>query len=434
MDSQLREEILKMRFPDIYGRFKKGRLTCEEAAEVLGVSVSTFYRKRQRYESDDFDGGFDIRLGKSSPHRAANREVAWVTRLYNNRYRGFSVQHFYEFATREHDLSRSYNWTRLTLQKQGAIGKSTKGGKHRRRRERKPMTGMMIHQDGSTHRWIPALDYNLDLIVTLDDADSTITSAFLVEEEGTASSFQGIHETIGSYGLFCSFYTDRGTHYFTTPKAGGKVDKSRLTQVGRALYQLGIEHIAAYSPEARGRSERMFGTLQDRLPKELDLYGISTIEEANKYIKEVYLPRHNKSFSIKPDSDLSAFKPWTQHAPLRDFLCVQDKRTVQRDNTVSYKGLILQIPKNEFRHHYIKASVDIHEYPNGEISIFYGHLCVGEYDPAGNLYSTEPVEENKPCGRSNRPYGQVEYDMMENLTVSHMCTQQLDHTSPTLVP
>jgi len=397
MKSQLREEILKMRFPDIYGRFKRGCLTCEEAADVLGMSVSTFYRKRQHYESDDFSGRFDMRLGKSSPHRAADNEVRWITKLYNERYKGFSVQHFYEFAKREHQLTRSYNWTRLTLQKQKAIKKSTKGGKHRRRRERKPMAGMMIHQDGSTHRWIPALDYDLDLIATMDDATSKITSGFFVEEEGTASSFQGIHETIETEGLFCSFYTDRGSHYFYTPEANGKVDKGRLTQVGRALYQLGIRHIPAYSPEARGRSERVFGTLQDRLPKELALYKIDTIEAANRYLKEVYLPRHNAQFAVEPASNISAFKPWTHHVPLRDFLCIQEKRTVQRDNTVRYKGLVLQIPKNEYRHHYIKVKVDIHEYPDGEISIFFGHLCIGAYDATGAL-----LKNNSPKGKGKK--------------------------------
>lgn len=434
MRVQLKEEILKMKFSDIYGQFKQKRLSCEEAAEILGISVSTFYRKRQRYESEDFMGRYDMRLGKHVPNKAADREVEYITRLYNSRYKGFSVQHFYEFARREHNLIRSYNWTRTTLQKHGVIGSSTRGGKHRLRRERKPMSGMMLHQDGSTHHWILALDYDIDLIVTMDDATSKITSAFFVEEEGTASSFQGIHETIESEGLFCSFYTDRASHYFNTPKAGGKVDKSQLTQVGRALYQLGIEHIPAYSPEARGRSERMFGTLQDRLPKELNLYGITTMEEANKYLKEVYLPRHNEQFSMQPSSGLSAFKPWSQNVSLKDFLCVQEKRTVQCDNTVRYKGLILQIPKNEFRHHYIKAKVDIHEYPNGEISIFYGHLCIGEYDPAGNLYGTETVENDTTCGRSFRSCGQVGHGMMESVTASHMLIPKLDHTSSTLVP
>lgn len=265
--SRLTEEVFKMRFENVYDRFEKNRLTCEEAAELLGVSLSTFYRKRQRYESEDFDGSFDKRLDRKAANRAADREVEFVTQLYNEHYLGFSVKHFYEFAQREHKLSRSYNWTRKTLQSRGLIKKTTRGGKHRLRRARKPMEGMMIHQDGSTHQWIPSLDCYLDLIVTMDDATSKLTSAFLVEEEGTNSSLKGIKETIEKHGLFCSFYTDRGSHYFYTPTANGKVDKRQLTQVGRSLKQLGIQHIAAYSPEARGRSERMFRTLQSRLPK-----------------------------------------------------------------------------------------------------------------------------------------------------------------------
>ena len=189
--SQLTEEVFKMRFTEINDRFQKKRLRCEEAADLLGISVSTFYRKRQRYEEEDFDGNFDKRLGRASPHRAADREVEFITRLYNKYYLGFSVKHFYEFAQREHQLSRSYNWTRLVLHNKGVIKKSTRGGKHRLRRERKAMMGMMIHQDGSTHRWIPGLDIYFDLIVTMDDATSKITSAFLVEEEGVLSSFQG---------------------------------------------------------------------------------------------------------------------------------------------------------------------------------------------------------------------------------------------------
>ena len=260
--TRLTEEVFKMRFDDIYDRFMERRISCEEASDLLGVSLSTFFRKRKRFESEFFDGRFDKRLNSVSPHKAADKEVELITKLYNEKYKGFSVRHFYEFAKREHELERSYNWARLTLQKHGAIKKSTRGGKHRLRRERKAMRGIMIHQDGSTHRWIPALDYKFDLIITMDDATSEITSAFFVEEEGTISTLMGIYETISKYGLFCSFYTDRGSHYFYTDKAGGKVDKSRPTQVGRALKELGINHIAAYSPEARGRSERMFGTLQ----------------------------------------------------------------------------------------------------------------------------------------------------------------------------
>jgi len=387
--ARLTEEVFKMVFKKVYDQYGGGEISCEKAADLLGISLSTFYRKRQRCEDEDFDGVFDRRIGKASPHKAADEEVIFLTKLYAARYRKFSVSHFYEFAKREHGVQRSYNWVKNKLKETGLVEKSNRGGKHRLRRERKPMEGMMLHQDGSKHRWIPALDYDLDLIVTMDDATSKITSCFLVEEEGTLSTFRGLYETILKEGLFCSLYTDRGSHYFYTPEEGGKVDKFRLTQVGRALKQLRIKHIAAYSPEARGRSERMFGTLQGRLPKELELHGIETIEEANKYIKETYVPIHNERFCKKPESEEKAFTPWKNEEALKDILCLEEERTVQNDNTVRYKRLILQIPENEYRYHYRKATVMVHEYFDQSLSIFYGHLSIGRYDAAGRLFEKD---------------------------------------------
>ena len=255
------------------------------------------------------------------------------------------------------------------------------------------MAGMMIHQDGSKHRWIPALDYDLDLIVTMDDTTSKITSCFLVEEEGTFSTFRGLYETIKQEGRFCTLYTDRGSHYFYTPEAGGKVDKSRVTQVGYALRQLGIKHIAAYSPQARGRSERTFGTLQDRLPKEIALHDITTVEEANSYIKETYMPRHNRQFCVKSASPEIAFIPWYSTVALEDVLCLKEHRTVQHDNTVRYKGLVLQIPKNEYRYHYIKAEVTVHEYFDHQLAIFYGPIGIGRYEPNCELKGSEAAKD-----------------------------------------
>lgn len=304
--------------------------------------------------------------------------------MYAEKYRGFNVRHFHEFAMREHDFKRSYNWTKNKLEEALLIKRGKRGGDHRLRRERRPMAGMMIHQDGSTHRWLPHLEHDFDLIVSLDDATSKITSAFFVDEEGTLSSMKGIRETIESYGLFCSLYTDRGSHYWFTPEAGGKVDKSTLTQVGRALRQLSIRHIAAYSPQARGRSERLFGTLQDRLPKEFALKGIQSIEEANTYLRDVYIPRHNERFSVEAKEDKSAFIPCIR-GDLRDILCIQEERVVQNDNTVRYGGLILQIPKNDLRPHYVKTTVSVHVYEDETLGIFYGHLCLGKYDKYGTL-------------------------------------------------
>lgn len=391
--TQLVEGLFEMRFEDIYGQFLKKRFTCEEAAEILGICIRTFHRKRHRYEEEGFDGRFDRRLRRPSPRRAADWEVKMTTKLYEEYYRDFSVKHFYSFMRRKHNLQRSYAWTKNTLVQAGLIQKGQQGGKHRIRRERRPMEGMMLHQDGSTHQWIPALAYNLDLIVTMDDATSKLTSVFLVNQEGTDSTFKGLQETIERYGIFCSLYTDRGSHYFYTPKAGEHVDKHRLTSVGRVLRQLGIQHIAAYSPEARGRSERMFGTLQSRLPKEFTLYNITTIEAANDYLREEYIKRHNDEFSVPAASPQIAYIPWVGKS-LADVLCIQESRTVQRDNTVHYDGLVLQIPKNEYRHHYVRAGVQVHQYPNGSLAIYYGHLCLGRYTQNGVLIQEKVREVN----------------------------------------
>lgn len=384
-------EVLQMRFEDIYGRYDKRELTTEEAAEILGISARTFLRKRTRYESGGIDGLLDLRLGKPSPRRAESAEIARITKLYADKYKGFTVKHFHEFACRDHGLTYGYTWTKTQLEEAGHIRRGKKGGDHRLRRERKPRRGMMLHQDGSTHDWIPGLGHNLDLIVTMDDADSEITSAFFVLQEGTDSSFEGVKETIEKYGLFLSLYTDRGSHYWTTPEAGGRVDKQNLTQFGRAMKQLGITLKAAYSPQARGRSERMFGTLQKRLPNELRLVGITTIDEANKYLREVYLPRHNKQFTVKPKiENETAYIPWIG-GDLDEILCHQEERTVQNDNTISYKGICLQIPKDDMRHHYVRTDVEVRQYPNGEMGVFFGNRCLGRYDEKGIIKEVSPI-------------------------------------------
>jgi transposase InsO family protein len=316
--------------------------------------------------------------------------VERITKLYEERYKGFSVKHFHEFACRDHGLRYGYTWTKNHLESSGLVKRSKRGGDHRLRRERRPMAGMMIHQDGSTHLWIPSLGHSVDLIVTMDDATSIITSAFFVLQEGTQSSLQGIKETIERYGLFCSLYTDRGSHYWFTPEAGAKVSKHQLTQVGRALKQLGIQHIAAYSPQARGRSERMFGTLQKRLPQELALQNITTLAEANRYLNEVYIPRHNQQFAVPAKEEKAAYAQWIG-IELDEILCLQEERTVRHDNTVQYNNLILQIHQNDFRHHYVKTIVQVREYLDGTLALFYGHRCLGRYNALGTLLAN-PVE------------------------------------------
>jgi hypothetical protein len=239
---------------------------------------------------------------------------------------------------------------------------------------------MMLHQDGSRHEWVPGKLW--DLIVTMDDASSEHYSMFFVEEEGTQSSFQGIKDVIEVHGVFASLYTDRGSHYWYTPEAGGKVDKGNLTQFGRALQQLGIEMIPAYSPEARGRSERNFHTHQERLVKELAIAGITEMKKANAYILNTYLSAFNDEFSVVPEETASMFVPWAG-TPIDDILCEQFERTVGNDNCVRFDGLILQIPPDQYRYHYVKVKIRVHRYPTGSLAIFHGHRKLASYNSKG---------------------------------------------------
>lgn len=297
-----------MRFINLLERQERGEITQEDAAEMLGISVRSFERWRDRFTAEGDAGLADRRLGRPSPRRAPQEELERMLGLYRDRYADFTVKHFHEQLVKRHDYVLGYTVTKRSLHVAGLVRPAPKRSAHRKKRPRRPIRGMMLHQDGSRHVWIEGLAA-MDLIVTLDDATSEIYAMHLVDEEGTASTFAGLREVVAGHGLFCALYSDRGSHYFHTPKAGEKVSKTQLTQVGRALAQLGIEHIAAYSPEARGRSERVFRTLQDRLPKELRLAGIKTVEAANHWLREHYMTAHNKAFAVAPEQEGSAFVP-----------------------------------------------------------------------------------------------------------------------------
>jgi transposase len=376
------EEIRVMRFEELLERHERGALTQAEAGEMLGMSERTFRRWRDRYRAAGPAGLSDRRVGKPSPRRAAASELGRAQALYAEMYGDFTVKHFHEKLVERHGYRLGYTVTRLALQTSGLVKRAPRRGAHRgahrRKRPRRPVPGMLLHQDGSRHVWL-AGQPPLDLIVSLDDATSEITSAFLVGEEGTVSSFRGLAETIAKRGLFCALYTDRGGHYFHTSEAG-RVDRQHPTQVGRALAQLGIEHIAAYAPEARGRSERAFRTLQDRLVKELVLAGISTVEAANRFIAETYLPAHNARFAVAAAEPGSAFVACPP-AAWREILCRHETRQVGNDNTVGWRGRRLQIPASRLRPHFAKATVRLHEYPDGAVALFWGPHRIADFPP-----------------------------------------------------
>jgi hypothetical protein len=375
-------EVFVVRFEEALERHRKRRLTAEEAGELLGMSGRNFRRLTARYEEDGVEGLRDRRIGKPSPKRAPAVELTRMQILYQERYRDLNVKHFHEHLVERHGYKLGYTVTRLTLQSAGLVSRAKRRGVHRKKRERRPLPGMLLFQDGSTHRWLPSLDHDLDLIVTLDDATGALYSIFLVEEEGTMSSFLGLTETISGHGLFSAFYTDRGAHYFHTPKAGGKVDKTKPTQVGQALAQLGITHIPSYSPEARGRMERVFGTLQGRLPQELRLAEIATIAAANRFLKERFMADYNARFAVPATEEGTAFLAYAGR-PLEDVLCVQEDRQVGRDNCVRWNGRTLQIPPQRHRHHYVKATVRVHQYPDGRLAIFDGPRCLARFAADG---------------------------------------------------
>jgi hypothetical protein len=371
-----------MRFDEVYGRFQRGYLSCAEAADILGMSERSFLRYRMRYEAEGAEGLYDRRVGRVSGRRIAADVATRVIELYATRYFDFNVKHFYEKLVSEHGYRLSYGWTKRVLQDAGQVKRAKKRGAHRRKRPRKPLPGMMLHQDGSRHHWVPEAAW--DLIVTMDDATSEIYSAFFVEEEGTMSTFQALSEVIGTHGLFGALYADRGSHYWITKAADQGIDEQTPTQVKRALDQLGITLIPASAPEARGRSERMFGTLQGRLPQELRAAGITTMAAANQYLGEVFLPTHNAVFRVPPAEPGTAFIPYIGRA-LSDILCLQEDRIVGRDNCVSYRRLSLQIPSDRHRHHYVKAKVRVHEYPDGSLALFHGPRCLARYHADGRL-------------------------------------------------
>jgi len=381
----LLQELRQMRFEEAYDGWRSGRLSQYEAGQLLGVCERSFRRYVTRFEEAGLSGLIDRRLGGVSHLRAPVDEVLAVQDLYRDRYDGWSVKHFYAWYRREGG-TRSYSWVKTRLQEGGLVRKSPGRGKHRKRRDRAPFPGMLLHQDGSTHEWVSGCYW--DLIVTTDDATNEHYSMFFVEQEGTMSSLQGIKDVIQSRGLFCSLYTDRGSHYWYTPEAGGKVDKTALTQVGRALRQLGIEMIPAYSPEARGRSERMFATHQARLVRELALFGICNMDDANRYLREQYLPAFNAEFMRPAMEEGSSFVPCIV-SQIDDILCEHFERVVGKDNCVSFEGLKLQIPQDRIRMHYVKVKVRVLRYIDGTLAVAHGPRILARYTADGQPLAEE---------------------------------------------
>ncbi len=370
-----------MKLHDVLLKAMAKKITWWDAAEIIGVTDRTMRRWRARLESGGYSGLVDRRKDKPSDKRVPLATVELVLRLYKETYFDLNILHFHEKLWEEHKIELSYTWVQKALQGSGLVAKQRRRGKHRRRRERRPMRGMLLHIDGSKHQWFGDHRWH-DLIVILDDATTEIYYAQLVEEESTRTVMAGLLEVIEGEGLFCALYSDRGSHFFLTPKAGEKVDKHRLTQVGRAMKELGIQMIPAYSPQARGRSERSFGTWQGRLPQELRLAGITSVEGANRFLRDRYITEFNQKFSVAAAEKGSAFRRATR-SDLEWVFSVQTERVVGKDNTVAIGDRLWQIEKSQFRNTLAGSTVTIHEHLDGNVSLRYGPHVVGRYDAKG---------------------------------------------------
>ncbi len=411
-----------MKLQDVLLKAMAKKITWWAAAEIIGVTDRTMRRWRDRMEKEGYSGLADRWKGKPSGKRVPLATVEKVLRLYQETYHDLNIRDFHEKLREEHGVGLSYTWVQKALQGAGLVARGRKRGKHRRRRQRRAMPGMLLHIDGSKHQWLGDERW-YDLIVILDDATSEIYYSQVVEEESTRTVMAALREVIEGKGLFCALYSDRGSHFFVTPKAGEKVDKHRLTQVGRAMRELGVEMIPAYSPQARGRSERNFGTWEGRLPQELRLAGIRGLEEANRFLRERYIAAFNEKFRVAAAEKGTAFRR-TGRADLEWVFTVQTARVVSKDNTVAIADRNWQLEKSRFRNSLAGCTVTIHEHLDGTVSIRYGPHVVGRYMADG-----KPLRPIPPAAASRGKAGPVE--AVENpKPVSHRSHRPLEIPSP----
>ena len=386
-----------MKVQEVILRAMAKKITWWQAAEILGVSLRTMRRWKLAYQRNRFRALFDGRKGKPNWRKAPAEEVEKVLALYQEQYHDLNVRHFHEKLTEKHDIRWSYTWLKNVLQGAGLVKKRGKQKPHRKRRARRPLPGMLLHIDGSHHQWF-CDDRWYDLLVILDDATSEIYYAQLVDDESTRTVMAGLRYVVEHKGVFCTLYSDRAGHFFLTPKAGQPVDRRQRTQVGRAMKDLDIEMIPAYSPQARGRGERSFQTWQGRLPQELRLAGISDKDQANAFLNDQYIPEFNRKFTVAASQRGTAFVP-VQHLNLDRIFSIQHERIVDKDNTVRWGNMHLQIEPQQWRSTLAGCRVVVYEHLDGTLTLGYGPHQIGRFKDTG-----EPLQEMKQKrGQRNWP-------------------------------
>jgi transposase len=387
-----------MKVQEVILRAIDGRLKWYEAAEILGLSDRQMRRWKRRYEQWGYDGLFDRRRQRPSPQRVPLETVRQVLTLYRERYGDCNVLHFHEKLQRDHGIPLSYTWVKTALQTAGLVAKTARRGPHRKARPRRPLPGMLLHTDASTHAWIPGLEGQQDLIAVLDDATSDVYYAWFVPQESTRTILTALKAVIERTGVFCALYTDKASHFVTT-RTGQSPHRPQQahgpTQLERALQQLGIDLIPAHSPQARGRMERLWETWQGRLPQELRLAGITRLEAANRFLAETWVPFHNRTWTVQAAGEGTAFVPYTGDQ-LERICALQHDRVVGNDNCVEFGKRRLQIPQTTWRYSFAKCRVTVYEHLDGTLSIGYGPHTLGHYDAEGRLLT----QQTRPAGQA----------------------------------
>src|SRR5215831_140469 len=381
-----------MKVQEVFMQAMAKKITWMQAAEIMGVTDRTMRRWKRRHEKHGYV--LDQRWGRRSEKKVPVETIEKVLGLYRDRYFDFSVRHFHEKLREEHHIQLSYTWVKKALQAAGLVAKTRDRRVHRKRRPRRPLPGMLLHIDGSHHQWFQD-DRWLDLLVILDDATSEIYYAQLVEDECTRTVMAALRAVIERLGLFCALYSDRAGHFFHTPKAQQQVDRRQLTQVGRAMNDLGIQMIPAYSPQARGRGERSFGTWQGRLPQELRLRGIQTLSEANAFLRQTYIAEFNSKFMVRAAESGTAFMP-IQHHDLNRVFAIQHERTVAKDNTIQFANYVWQLEKTPLRVTFAGCHVMVYQHLDGSFSVGYGPHRLAGFDSSGKAIEV-------PIPRGRRP-------------------------------
>jgi len=378
-----------MTIREVVLRAMSGEITWIQAAEIIGCTPRSLRRWRGRFARDGYFGLLDRRRGRPSPRRAPFAEVERFLRLYREQYAGFNARHFYQIARREHGVTLSYTYVKTALQKAGLLPKHRVRGRHRRRREPRPCWGELVHLDGCRHRWLALVPAQWQtLIVAVDDATKRVLYAQLVDGgESVGAIMTALHVILQQHGIPGALYTDRASWAVHTPTSGAAPASAKVTQVGRALARLGIEHIISFSPQARGRSERMNRTLQGRLVNELRVAQIRTLEAANRYLRQRFVPTLNATFARAPADPTSAFVP-LGHVDLEQILCHEEARTVARDNTVVLDRVVFQIDKQRGRRSCAGLPVLVRRHLDGRHSIWWGPRCLGRYTATGRLLVT----------------------------------------------